>query len=265
MADAGDAEDERRGPGDGPLLSLLTKASTPAEPRADAVDDGATAAPRRGGGDDGGGGHGGGGGRRGRARPARRATAWWRAERLLPHGLRAVTCRARWWPWSPSSAVLVWKAMPAIRYNGFGFFTQHPWNLGSTYSPDRHHRRRHASARRRLRRLAPHRGHAAVARSSPSCWPCPSASAPPSSWWRSSRPVCRAPSGSVLEVLAGVPSVVYGLWGFSPSGPSCPTTWPSCGPNIMPDVPVLRFFRGRPRTAAATARDCFTWGWSWPS
>ena len=32
-------------------------------------------------------------------------------------------------------AALVWKAMPAIRYNGFGFFTGSVWNLGSTYSP----------------------------------------------------------------------------------------------------------------------------------
>ena len=32
-------------------------------------------------------------------------------------------------------AALVWKAMPAIRYNGFGFFSRSAWNLGSAYSP----------------------------------------------------------------------------------------------------------------------------------
>ncbi len=83
--DVGDVEDERRGADDGPLLSLLTERSAAAETRAEPAEV-TLAGPRRGGGGDGVGGGGGGG--PGSPHPA---TAWWRAERVLPHGLRAVT------------------------------------------------------------------------------------------------------------------------------------------------------------------------------
>jgi phosphate transport system permease protein len=49
--------------------------------------------------------------------------------------------------------------------------------------------------------------------------------------------------GFCLEVLAGVPSVVYGLWGFLTLGPFLAKHL-SGAAKAIPDVPVLSFFRG---------------------
>jgi len=83
--DAGDAEDERRGPDEGPLLSILTKTAAP-EASAEPVEP--TPGPARGGGGGtrAGGGDGRPGGGGGGAHRSNRATAWWRAERVLPTG-----------------------------------------------------------------------------------------------------------------------------------------------------------------------------------
>ena len=60
--------------------------------------------------------------------------SWWRAERLMPQVLRGTT-------FVPLLllvgilAVLTWKAIPAIRYNGLGFFSRSVWNLGNLYAP----------------------------------------------------------------------------------------------------------------------------------
>ncbi len=50
--------------------------------------------------------------------------------------------------------------------------------------------------------------------------------------------------GFCLEVLAGIPSVVYGLWGFLTLGPFLAHDIAQPVANVMPDVPVLDFFRG---------------------
>jgi phosphate transport system permease protein len=52
------------------------------------------------------------------------------------------------------------------------------------------------------------------------------------------------PLGFAIEVLAGIPSVVIGLWGLLTLGPILARdVYPIVG-NHMPDVPVLDFFRG---------------------
>src|SRR6202035_4671310 len=93
VAEDEDVEDEGRGTDEGPLLSLLTRASTRQEGRTEparAAEATGEGGQRRGGGD-----RSGGGGERGGpgdgAKPSHPATAWWRAERLLPHGLRVLT------------------------------------------------------------------------------------------------------------------------------------------------------------------------------
>jgi phosphate transport system permease protein len=51
-------------------------------------------------------------------------------------------------------------------------------------------------------------------------------------------------AGMFLEVLAGIPSVVFGLWGILVLGPVLARdVYPIVG-NHMPNVPVLNFFRG---------------------
>src|ERR1700681_1888454 len=129
------AADERRGTENAPLLSVVTETEAASMERPeppDRVGEPTGTDRGRGGGHEAGGGGGGDGG--GGAPPSRRGTAWWRAERLLPHGLRAVT-------FIPLVALalilagLLWKALPAIRFNGAGFFTQTQWNVGNLYAP----------------------------------------------------------------------------------------------------------------------------------
>ncbi|MHB8438763.1 MAG: phosphate ABC transporter permease subunit PstC [Acidimicrobiales bacterium] len=50
--------------------------------------------------------------------------------------------------------------------------------------------------------------------------------------------------GFCLEVLAGVPSVVYGLWGALTLGPFLARDISPLIADHVPDVPVLNFFRG---------------------
>ena len=138
-------------------------------------------------------------------------------------------------------AVLAVKAWPAIRVNGWYFLYGKNWTYGQSYGAavhtdgvahaagsqfgawpiilghppvvgHRHHRRRPALDRRRLR-----------------------ADRAPPGWI--SRPL-----GLAIEILAGIPSVVIGLWGILTFGPwlakhvypilpASPTTCPTSGPS----------------------------------
>jgi phosphate transport system permease protein len=65
------------------------------------------------------------------------------------------------------------------------------------------------------------------------------------------------PLGFAIELLAGIPSVVIGLWGLLTLAPILKDdVYPVIGRN-MPDVPVLDFFHGKP---TATGQGLLTGG-----
>ena len=166
---------------------------------------------------------------------------WWRAERLLPRFLHGAT----WVPFAALAlilAALIWKALPAIRYNGFGFFTRTQWNLGNTYAP-------------------PVQGHGVSFPPGASYGALPAivgtlassaialVLAVPIALGTALVVVEKLPPrlsnviGFCLEILAGVPSVVIGLWGFFTLGPFLSHDLAPIWADHLPNVPVLRFFR----------------------
>jgi len=235
------AEDERRGPDGTPLLSLLTDpSSTPVI--ASGADLDATAPPATAGGGRGGAGTGPGGGDGSGAPPPPRAVAWWRAERLLPRGLHGAA-------FIPLVALvlilgaLLWNALPAIRFNGFGFFTRTQWSLGNLYAP---------LATTNGIRHPPLASYGAlpliegtlVSSAIALVLAVPVAVGTALIVVEKLPPRLSSAVGFCLEVLAGVPSVVFGLWGVATLGPFLAHHVAPIWANHMPDVPVLRFFRG---------------------
>lgn len=140
-------------------------------------------------------------------------------------------------------AALVWKAWPAIRYNGFGFFGRTVWNLGNLYAPVvTHHGVAHPpdAAYGALPLIIGTLASSAIAL----------ILAVPIGIGTALVVVEKLPArlstgvGFCLEILAGVPSVVIGLWAFLTLGPFLSHHVASIWANHVPDVPVLRFFRG---------------------
>jgi phosphate transport system permease protein len=144
-------------------------------------------------------------------------------------------------------AVLTWKAYPAIKYNGLGFLTRTTWQPGSggtsgyaspTYNPvDVHPIRASFGA---LPLIAGTLESSAIA----------VLFAVPVSVGAALAIVEKLPRrisstvGMFLEVLAGIPSVVFGLWGYLTFGPVLARDVAPFIANHAPDVPVIDFLRG---------------------
>jgi phosphate transport system permease protein len=140
-------------------------------------------------------------------------------------------------------AVLAVKAYSAVEVNGIGFFTGAAWKIGSTYA---------ATTRTD--------GVAHPVGSSYGAWPLIAGTLQTSAiaviialpisigcafalTERLPRWVSR-PLGFAIELLAGVPSVVLGLWGVLTFGPALSKTLYPFIADHLPNVPVLSFFKG---------------------
>ena len=138
--------------------------------------------------------------------------------------------------------VLALKAWPAMKVNGFGFLTNSAWRPGNTYGATQHTH-----------------GVAHPLGSSYGAWPLIAGTlqtsviavilAVPISIGAAFALTERLPRwisqplGFAVEVLAGIPSVVIGLWGVLTLGPILAQHVYPIVADHMPDVPVLRYFR----------------------
>jgi phosphate transport system permease protein len=139
--------------------------------------------------------------------------------------------------------VLFLKAVPAIKYNGWGFFTGTTWSEGGLYAqPVTTNGVTHppGASYGALASIVGTLGSSAIAL----------VIAVPVSIGTALVIVERLPRriaswlGMFLELLAGFPSVIIGLWGAVTFGPFIAhhiAPWIS---DHMPDVPVLNYFKG---------------------
>src|SRR5579875_997658 len=128
--------------------------------------------------------------------------------------------------------VLLVEAIPAIRYNGWHFFTGSVWNEGTGYNAK-------VVTTNGVKHL-----------SGATFGALPEIVAVPVSIGAALFIVERLPRrlasavGAFLELLAGVPSVVIGLWGAVTFGPFIAHHVAPFIASNMPDVPVLSYFKG---------------------
>jgi phosphate transport system permease protein len=139
--------------------------------------------------------------------------------------------------------VLAIKAWPAVRVNGLSFLTSSEWRPGSTYGATVHTH-----------------GVAHPLGSDYGAWPLIAGTLQTSAiavilalpvsigaafalTERLPHWVSR-PLGFAVEILAGIPSVIIGLWGVLTLGPFLAQHVYPIVANHMPDVPVLSYFRG---------------------
>jgi phosphate transport system permease protein len=139
--------------------------------------------------------------------------------------------------------VLAIKAYPAVVVNGLSFFSNKPWSYGSGYGATVYtHGIAHAqgSSFGALPIITGTLQSSAIALiiAVPISIGAAFALTERMPTWVS------RPLGFAIEVLAGIPSVVIGLWGLLTLGPLLSRdVYPILG-NHMPNVPVLNYFRG---------------------
>jgi phosphate transport system permease protein len=162
---------------------------------------------------------------------------------LLP---RVVTAVAAFLPLAALVAivgVLAWKAYPAIGYNGLGFLWHTTWAPGNAYSNP-------VTTGGVLHPVGASYGALPLVAGTLESSVLAVAVAVPVSVGAALLVVEKLPRrisnavGLFLEVLAGIPSVVFGLWGALTFGPFIARDISPLIARHMPDVPVLNFFRG---------------------
>jgi phosphate transport system permease protein len=162
-------------------------------------------------------------------------------ERLLVAGT-AITAFVPLLALAAMLAILLVEALPAIRFNGLGFFTSSQWTIGSLYGSIvhtggvAHLQDAHFGAFPLIIGTLETAGIALVIGF-------------PIAVGAAILVVEKLPArigaivGVLLQVLAGVPSVVIGLWGVISFGPWLARhVYPTL--NHFPNVPVLDIFRG---------------------
>ncbi len=138
---------------------------------------------------------------------------------------------------------LIIEALPAIRLNGLHFFTASEWNPGNLYGSTE------------VNKGVPHPvgayyGALAMIVGTLASSAIALVIAVPVSVGAALAIVERLPKraasavGMVLELLAGIPSVVVGLWGAMTFGPYIAHHVAPVIARNAPDVPVLNYFRG---------------------
>lgn len=138
--------------------------------------------------------------------------------------------------------VLLVEALPAIRYNGLGFFTSANWDIGSLYSEP-------VTTNGVTHLIGAQYGAASIIIGTLECSAIALVIGLPIAVGAAITVAERLPSGLAaaaglcLEILAGIPSVVFGLWGVLVLGPFLANdVYPTLAK--APDVPILDIFRG---------------------
>lgn len=140
---------------------------------------------------------------------------------------------------------LILEALPAINVNGVHFFTGTDWNPGNTYGAS-------TTTRGVQHPTGAYYGALPLIVGTLATSAIALVIAVPVSIGAALLIVERLPKrlasavGMVLELLAGIPSVIVGLWGAMTFGPFIAHHVAPVIARNSPDVPVLRYFRGDP-------------------
>lgn len=153
-------------------------------------------------------------------------------------------------------ATLLLEALPAIRVNGLHFFTATEWNPGNTYGD--------AVVTRGVRHpVGAYYGALPLIVGTLATSAIALVIAVPVSIGAALVIVERLPKrlasaiGMVLELLAGIPSVIVGLWGAMTFRPFIAHYVAPVIARNAPDVPVLSYLRGN----TGNGRACWCPGW----
>lgn len=161
-------------------------------------------------------------------------------------GLRALSASAAVIPLIALAGILVvliYKALPAMRYNGAGFFTRLTWDTGNTYGAV-------SNAGGTAHPVGASYGALSLILGTLMSSAIAVIVAVPLSVGAALAIVERLPRrlsrslGFFLELLAGIPSVVFGLWGVLTFGPILARDVTPLVARVLPDVPILSWFKG---------------------